>query len=59
LRQAPQELPDGRSRVAYDPIANAITPHRDAAASEIAWRLDAEVLTLLHEVTEVLASRPA
>ena len=48
-----QELPDGRSRVAYDSVASEIAPYRDAAASEVAQRLDAEVLTLLREVTGV------
>ena len=48
-----QELPDGRSRVAYDSVASEIAPYHDAAASEVAQRLDAEVLTLLREVTGV------
>jgi hypothetical protein len=51
-----QELPDGGSRVAYDSVASAIAPYHDAAASEVAQRLDAEVLTLLREVTGVPAS---
>lgn len=51
-----QELPDGESRVAYDSAASAIAPYHDAAASEVAQRLDAEVLTLLREVTGALAS---
>jgi hypothetical protein len=50
-----QELPDGRSRVAYDSVASAIAPYHDPAASEIAQRLDAEVLTLLRQVTGVPA----
>ena len=53
-----QELPDGRSRVAYDSVAGAIAPYHDAAASEIARRLDAEVLTLLRQVTGAPVSRP-
>jgi len=51
-----QELPDGRSRVAYDSVASEIAPYHDAAASEVAQRLDAEVLTLLREVTGVSES---
>jgi hypothetical protein len=51
-----QELPDGGSRVAYDSVASEIAPYHDAAASEVAQRLDAEVLTLLREVTGVSAS---
>jgi hypothetical protein len=53
-----QELPDGGSRIAYDSVASAIAPYHDAAASEVARRLDAEVLTLLREVTGAPASRP-
>ncbi len=47
-----QELPDEGSRVAYDSVASAIAPYHDAAASEVARRLDTEVLTLLREATE-------
>ena len=53
-----QELPDGGTRVAYDSVASEIAPYRDAAASEVAQRLDTEVLTLLREVTGAPASRP-
>jgi hypothetical protein len=53
-----QELPDEGSRVAYDSVASAIAPYHDAAASEVARRLDAEVLTLLREVTGASASSP-
>jgi hypothetical protein len=53
-----QELPDGRNRIAYDSVASAIAPYHDAAASEVARRLDAEVLTLLREVTGAPASSP-
>jgi hypothetical protein len=51
-----QELPDEGSRVAYDSVASAIAAYHDAAASEVAGSLDAEVLTLLREVTGVPAS---
>ena len=54
-----QEMPDGRTRVAYDTVASAIAPYHDAAASEVAERLDAEVLELLRQVTGVPASAPA
>jgi hypothetical protein len=48
-----QELADGRSQVAYDTVATEIEPYHDAAASEVADRLDAEVLDLLRSVTGV------
>ena len=54
-----EELPDGGSRIAYDSVASAVAPYRDAAASQVAQRLDAEVLTLLREVTGVPASGTA
>ncbi|HJY68467.1 MAG TPA: hypothetical protein VJ254_17220 [Streptosporangiaceae bacterium] len=54
-----QELPDGGTRVAYDSVASQIAPYHDAAASQVAQRLDTEVLTLLHEVTGAPASGPA
>jgi hypothetical protein len=53
-----QELPDGGSHIAYDSVVSAIAPYHDAAASEVARRLDAEVLTLLRKVTGAPASRP-
>jgi uncharacterized protein (DUF302 family) len=46
-----QETPDGRTRVAYDTVASAIAPYHDGAASEVAERLDTEVLELLRQVT--------
>jgi uncharacterized protein (DUF302 family) len=46
-----QELPGGGTRVAYDTVASAIAPYRNAAASKVADRLDAEVLDLLRQVT--------
>jgi hypothetical protein len=45
------EQPGGGTRVAYDTVASAIAPYRDAAASQVAERLDAEVLKLLHQAT--------
>ena len=54
-----QEMPGGGTRVAYDSVASAIAPYHDAAASEVAERLDAEVLELLRQVTGVPASAPA
>ena len=41
----------GGTRVAYDTVASAIAPYRDAAASEVAAHLDTEVLGLLRRVT--------
>ena len=46
-----EEQPGGGTRVAYDTVASAIAPYRDAAASQVAKRLDAEVLELLHQAT--------
>ena len=40
-----------RNRVAYDTVASAIAPYHDAAASQVAEQLDAEVLGLLRQVT--------
>jgi uncharacterized protein (DUF302 family) len=54
-----QERPDGGTRVAYDSVASAIARYDDAAASEIAERLDTEVLVLLREVIGVPASATA
>ena len=51
-----QELPDGGTRVAYDSVASQIAPYHDAAASEVAQRLDTEVLTLLREAAGAPAS---
>jgi len=46
-----QELPAGATEVAYDTVASAIAPYGDAAASQVAQRLDTEVLSLLHHAT--------
>src|ERR1700678_1722035 len=46
-----EEMPGGATRVAYDTVASAIAPYRDAAASQVAQGLDAEVLELLHQAT--------
>jgi hypothetical protein len=50
-----EETPEGGTRVAYDSVASAIAPYHDAAASEVAERLDAEVLGLLRQATGVPA----
>ncbi len=50
-----EETPGSRTRVAYDSVASAIAPYDNAAASEVADRLDAEVLGLLREATGVQA----
>jgi hypothetical protein len=54
-----EELPDGRTRVAYDTVASEIARYHDAAASQVAGRLDTEVLGLLRQATGVSASAPA
>jgi hypothetical protein len=41
--------------VAYDTVVSAIAPYGDAAASQVAQRLDTEVLALLHHATGSLA----
>ena len=46
-----EEKPVGGTRVAYDTVASAIAPYLDAAALQVAQRLDAEVLELLHQAT--------
>ena len=51
-----QEMPDGGTRVAYDTVASAIAPYHDAAATEVAQRLDTEVLGLLRQVSGMPAS---
>jgi hypothetical protein len=54
-----QQLRNGRTRVAYDTVASAIAPYHDAAASQVAQRLDTEVLELLRQVAGVPGSGPA
>jgi hypothetical protein len=54
-----QELPGGGTQVAYDTVASAIAPYGDAAASQVAERLDTEVLTLLHHATGIPAPATA
>jgi hypothetical protein len=51
-----EELPGGGTRVAYDNVVSAIAPYDDAAASQVAEQLDAEVLGLLRQVTGMPAS---
>ena len=52
-----QEI-SGGSRVAYDAVASALAPYHDAAASQVARRLDTEVLGLLRQVTGVPSASP-
>ena len=54
-----QELPGDRTQVAYDTVASAIAPYGDAAASQVAQRLDTEVLSLLHHATGIPATATA
>jgi hypothetical protein len=44
--------------VAYDTVASAIAPYADAAASQVAQRLDTEVLSLLRHATGIPATAP-
>ena len=44
-----EETPNG-TRLAYDTVASALAPYHDTAASQVARRLDAEVLGLLRQV---------
>jgi hypothetical protein len=53
-----QELPGGRTQVAYDTVASAIAPYADAAASQVAQHLDTDVLRLLRQATGTLAPAP-
>ena len=53
-----QELPGGRTQVGYDTVASAIAPYTDAAASQVAQRLDTEVLALLRHATGIPATAP-
>jgi hypothetical protein len=46
-----EELPGGGTRVAYDSVVSAIAPYNDPAATQVAERLDAEVLDLLRHVS--------
>src|SRR5260370_22745411 len=54
-----QQLPGGGTQVAYDTVASAIARYGDAAASEVAERLDTEVLSLLHRATGIPATATA
>jgi uncharacterized protein YidB (DUF937 family) len=51
-----EELPNGGTRVAYDTVTSEIAPYGNAAASQVAQRLDTEVLGLLHQATGLPAS---
>ena len=51
-----QELAGGGTQVAYDTVASAIAPYRDAAASQVAQRLDTEVLRFLRHATGIPAT---
>jgi hypothetical protein len=54
-----QDLPGGGTQVAYDTVASAIAPYGDAAASQVAERLDTEVLSLLYHATGIQATATA
>jgi uncharacterized protein (DUF302 family) len=53
-----QELADGGTRVAYDTVASATAPYHDTAASQVAQRLDTEVLELLRQATGIPGPGP-
>jgi hypothetical protein len=53
-----QELPGGGTQVAYDTVASAIAPYANAAASQVAQRLDTDVLALLRHATGIPATAP-
>ena len=54
-----QELAGGGTQVAYDTVTSAIAPYGDAAASQVAGRLDTEVLRLLRHATGLPATATA
>jgi hypothetical protein len=54
-----QELAGGGTQVAYDTVASAIAPYGNVAASQVAGRLDTEVLRLLHHAAGIPAAAPA
>ena len=54
-----QELAGGGTQVAYDTVTSAIAPYQNAAVSQVAHRLDTEVLTLLRRATGISATPTA
>jgi hypothetical protein len=54
-----RELPGGGTQVAYDTVASAIAPYAYALASQVAGRLDTEVLSLLRHVAGMPATAAA
>ena len=54
-----QELAGGGTRVAYDTVTSAIAPYQNAAAAQVAQRLDTEVLSLLRHATGMSATAHA
>jgi hypothetical protein len=52
-----QELPDGRTRIAYDTVSSAIGGYGTSPAAQVAEHLDSEVLGLLRKASGV--ARPA
>jgi hypothetical protein len=56
----PQPASSGeQDQVGVDTVASKIAPYHDAAASQVALRLDTEVLDLLRQVTRAPESGPA
>jgi len=54
-----QELAGGGTQVAYDTVTSAIAPYQNAAATQVAQRLDTEVLSLLRHATGIPATATA
>ena len=54
-----EELAGGGTQVAYDTVTSAIAPYGNASASQVAQRLDTEVLTLLRDATGIPATATA
>jgi hypothetical protein len=54
-----QEPPGGETQVAYDTVASATVPNGDAAAAQVARRLDIEVLGRVSATSLVPTSIPA
>src|SRR5271154_4907802 len=54
-----QELPGGGTRLAYDSVASDIAIYDDPAATQVAEKLDAEVLDLLRQVSGLSSGQAA
>jgi hypothetical protein len=52
-----EELPGGGTRLAYDSVVSELTIYGDPAATQVAPKLDAEVLGLLRQVSGLSPTR--